>query len=59
VILEGVVETVAVTEEIAAAYDSKYDWQPDLGERYLAVRPRRAFAWRERDYPTSATRFDF
>jgi hypothetical protein len=59
VILEGVVETVSVTEELAAAYESKYDWRPELGERYLAVRPRRAFAWRERDYPTSATRFDF
>jgi pyridoxine/pyridoxamine 5'-phosphate oxidase len=59
VILEGVVETVAVTEEIAAAYDSRYDWRPEPGERYLAVRPRRAYAWRERDYPTSATRFDF
>jgi hypothetical protein len=62
-ILEGEVETIEVTDEIADAFQSKYDWRPDLGPadstRWYELRPRRAQAWLERDYPKSATRFDF
>jgi hypothetical protein len=61
VILEGEVEPAESTEEIAAAYESKYDWKPDVGERegWYRLRPRTAYAWTEKRYPKTATRFDF
>jgi flavin reductase (DIM6/NTAB) family NADH-FMN oxidoreductase RutF len=63
VILEGEVETIEVTEEIADEFQSKYDWRPELGledsTRWYELRPQRAQAWLEQDYPRSATRFDF
>ena len=42
-----------------AAYERKYDFRPNPGEGWYRVRPRRVLAWREEDYPRSATRFDF
>jgi pyridoxine/pyridoxamine 5'-phosphate oxidase len=63
VILEGEVETIEVTEEIADEFQSKYDWRPQLGPEdstcWYELRPQRAQAWLEQDYPKSATRFDF
>ncbi len=63
VILEGEVERIEPTEEIAAAFEPKYDWKPDLasteGERWYRLRPTLAQAWLETDYPKTATRFDF
>jgi hypothetical protein len=59
VILEGGVETRPVTTAVADAYEAKYDWRPEADKDFLVVVPRRAFAWRERDYPESATRFDW
>jgi nitroimidazol reductase NimA-like FMN-containing flavoprotein (pyridoxamine 5'-phosphate oxidase superfamily) len=63
VILEGVVETIEVTERMADAFQRKYDWRPDLGHddnsRWYRLRPDRAQAWVETDYPRTATRFDF
>ena len=57
VILEGVVERVPRTAAVADAYAAKYDWRPEEGGEVYAVRPHVAYAWRERDYPRSATRF--
>src|SRR5262245_16989469 len=64
VILEGVVEEVlddAVAEPVNEEYDRKYGWRADPGDTspLYAVRPRRAFAWTEKSYPETATRFDF
>jgi nitroimidazol reductase NimA-like FMN-containing flavoprotein (pyridoxamine 5'-phosphate oxidase superfamily) len=63
VILEGEVETIEVTDELADAFHQKYDWRPDPvadeSTRWYRLRPRTAQAWVESDYPKSATRFDF
>jgi hypothetical protein len=61
VILEGEVERVDPTEEIAAAFEPKYDWKPEVkaSEGWFRLRPRTAYAWLETDYPRTATRFDF
>jgi hypothetical protein len=57
VILEGAAEERAVPAELRDAYEAKYDHRPDADSRFWVVRPKLAYAWRERDYPTSATRF--
>jgi pyridoxine/pyridoxamine 5'-phosphate oxidase len=59
VILEGVAERVAATEDDVEDYQRKYGIRPDPGEGWYRVAPQRVLAWRERDYPRSATRFDF
>jgi Pyridoxamine 5'-phosphate oxidase len=59
VILEGAVEPIAPDNGIADAYEAKYSHRPAMGEGWYVLRPARAYAWREHDYPTSATRFDF
>jgi hypothetical protein len=59
VIVEGGIERRPVPAEVADAYEAKYDWRPEADQDFLVVVPRRAFAWRERDYPESATRFDW
>jgi flavin reductase (DIM6/NTAB) family NADH-FMN oxidoreductase RutF len=61
VILEGEVEAIQSTERIAAAFESKYDWKPEVGpgEGWFRLRPRTAYAWLESSYPRTATRFDF
>ena len=64
VILEGEVETVGPPDDaLAATFERKYDWRPgteeDADTRWYRLRPRSALAWRERDYPRTATRFDF
>jgi hypothetical protein len=59
VVLEGSVEVVEGGAEISDAYDAKYSVRVPEGSSWYCVRPRRAFAWREQDYPKSATRFDF
>ena len=59
VMLEGSVEVVEGNVEISDAYDAKYSVRIPDGSSWYGVRPRRAFAWREKDYPKSATRFDF
>jgi hypothetical protein len=56
VILEGRAVTARVTEELRDAYEAKYDHRPGQ-DMMWTVHPTLAFAWRERDYPTSATRF--
>jgi PPOX class probable F420-dependent enzyme len=63
VIVEGVVEDIPaeLVEPMRDAYEAKYDWRPrpEEGGPYYVVRPRVAFAWRESDFPESATRFAF
>ena len=62
VIVEGEVERVPLTEAAAEAYGAKYDFRPDPESpdgNWYAVRPRVAYAWLERDYPRTATRFSF
>lgn len=65
VMLEGVAEEVSdpdLLKRFVAAYDAKYHFRPDsdnAGSPILALRPRTAYAWRERDFPKSATRWRF
>ena len=60
VLLEGVAEATEATVEVIDEYDGKYAFRPEVGgDGWYRVPPRRAYAWRERDYPQSATRFDF
>ena len=65
VILEGRVREVrdpTVLERYAGAYLAKYRYRPETGERdnvTYALVARVGFAWRERDFPQSATRWRF
>jgi pyridoxine/pyridoxamine 5'-phosphate oxidase len=61
VILEGVVEAVDVDDRIADAFETKYDWRPkgDGDSAWYRVRARVAYAWLEKEYPRTATRFVF
>jgi hypothetical protein len=58
VILHGEAEVVEVSESVLDAYETKYGYRPP-GTRLYCLRPRRALAWLESDYPRTATRFDF
>jgi hypothetical protein len=58
VILHGEVERVRMEDRVADAYEEKYDYRPEVPE-FLRLRPRRALAWLETDFPKTATRFDF
>jgi hypothetical protein len=62
VILEGEVEEAPLDERTADVYEAKYDYRPSPpggeGEGWYRLRPRVAYAWLERDYPRTATRFD-
>jgi hypothetical protein len=63
VIMEGVAEQVTDSPSLAAvdfAYNAKYGMQVsghpgDTG--IYAVSPQKVFAWREKDFPVSATRW--
>jgi hypothetical protein len=64
VILEGLAEPVAdnaLLQRLVEVYGPKYDLTPDASgaDPWFVVRPRRVYAWAERDYPDSATQFDF
>jgi hypothetical protein len=63
VILEGRVEGIPVDERLADAYEAKYDYRPQPpggdGEAWYRLRPHVAYAWSERDFPRTATRFTF
>jgi hypothetical protein len=59
VVVEGEAERIEPTLELLDEYAAKYQpVDPEIGHWFF-VRPRRGFAFRERDYPQSATRFDF
>ncbi len=65
VILEGAVHEVTDAARLARfidAYEAKYRFRPephDVANAVYALRPRVAFAWREQDFPVSATRWRF
>src|SRR4051794_11774698 len=56
VILEGRAVDAETSDALLDAYEAKYDFRPTQGRMWV-VRPTIAFAWREHDYPQSATRF--
>lgn len=71
VILEGIAEEVGALDQllftrIADAYAAKYvlpetgeEFRPSGADGMYAVRPRVVFAWLERDFPRTATRWTF
>lgn len=63
VILEGEVEETTLDDPLADAYEAKYEYRPSssAGKEgpWYVLRPGVAYAWLERDYPRTATRFDF
>jgi hypothetical protein len=64
VILEGRLEQgidQATFARFADAYDAKYSirLEPDTAPMVYSLRPRRVLAWREEDFPRSATRLQF
>ncbi len=61
VILEGRAEPMKLDEASADLYAAKYDFRPDPGDGdgWYRVAPRIAYAWLEKDYPSTATRFAF
>jgi general stress protein 26 len=65
VILEGLAELVldeALELRVDEVYGAKYDFTPDSSgesDPWFVVRPKRAYAWTESSYPSSATQFDF
>jgi pyridoxine/pyridoxamine 5'-phosphate oxidase len=62
VVVEGGAEQIALENAVADAYEAKYRYRPDAGSPeglWYRVRPRVAYAWLERDYPRTATRFAF
>jgi len=65
VILEGAVESLEdpiLRERFVPAYEAKYSFRPDPGQPgqgFYAFRPDVAFAWLEKDFTNSATRWRF
>jgi PPOX class probable F420-dependent enzyme len=64
VIVEGDASRVideALLQRLGADYTRKYEFDVSFtgGRPLLAVRPRVAYAWQERDFPVTATRFTF
>ena len=66
VMLEGTAERPSLDADahgrVVAAYAAKYDMKPeDLPgpDGWYALRASRAFAWQERDFPNTATRWRF
>jgi hypothetical protein len=64
VILEGQVTHATdekLLERLSEDYGRKYEFDVNFtgGRPLFMVLPRVAYAWRERDFPATATRFDF
>jgi hypothetical protein len=62
VIVEGVAEPRPLDEPLRDLYEAKYDFRPEPdagGEGWFRIVPEVAYAWTEREYPRTATRFDF
>ena len=64
VIVEGVAEVTrdaALLARFADAYDEKYAFRPEgmEGTGVFRVPPKVVLAWREQDFPNTATRFTF
>jgi hypothetical protein len=64
-VVEGTAERVkdaGLLERMVDLYERKYDIRIDTDNPSMGVylvRPRVAFGWRERDFPSSATRWSF
>jgi pyridoxine/pyridoxamine 5'-phosphate oxidase len=58
VILHGRVEVAEVEDSVLDAYEAKYEYRPP-SKSLFRLRPTRALAWLETDFPETATRFDF
>jgi pyridoxine/pyridoxamine 5'-phosphate oxidase len=62
VILEGRVQPETLDDRIADDYEAKYGFRPDPGKRregWYRLEPTVAYAWLEREFPRTATRFTF
>jgi nitroimidazol reductase NimA-like FMN-containing flavoprotein (pyridoxamine 5'-phosphate oxidase superfamily) len=62
VILEGRAKPMPdeLFDAAAAEFERKYEWRPETGgDGWFVARPARGFAWLEKSYPATATRFDF
>ena len=68
VILEGTLERVtdkALFPRLGEAYRRKYDFDPfdesgvGAGSPFFSLKVRKAYAWREKNFPKSATRWKF
>jgi hypothetical protein len=59
VILRGRIAREVLPESVVDAYEAKYAYRPSVTEGWFVLRPGRAVAWIELDYPRTATRFDF
>ena len=61
VVIEGRVEALdrSLLEAFVEAYDVKYAYRPTAEQTtgVYVIRPQRVLAWREQDFPTTATRF--
>jgi PPOX class probable F420-dependent enzyme len=58
----GEVSDATILRRIGEEYSRKYEFEVSFatdGRPLFAVRPQVAYAWQERDYPTTATRFKF
>ena len=53
----GVVETVNASDSVANEYQAKYGMSGDGSETAFRLRPSKVLAWREHDFPSSATRW--
>jgi pyridoxine/pyridoxamine 5'-phosphate oxidase len=65
VVLEGSATEViepSLLQRFVDAYEMKYQFRPDVNSitaKVYCLRPRVAFAWHEKDFPQSATRWSF
>jgi PPOX class probable F420-dependent enzyme len=65
VVVEGEAGRVSdpdLLKRLSADYSGKYGYEVSFtaqGRGLVVVEPRIAYAWREQDFPTSATRFSF
>jgi PPOX class probable F420-dependent enzyme len=65
VVLEGSAEAVvepSLLQRFAEAYEIKYRFRPEVNgttAKVYCLRPEVAFAWQEKDFPRSATRWSF
>jgi hypothetical protein len=62
VVLEGKVEKIKLSKRIDEAYNAKYKMRlssfPGPAAIY-SLKPKVVLAWREKDFPVSATRWEF
>ena len=59
VTLHGRITRETLPDAALDAYEAKYAYRPTVTEGWFVLRPQRALAWVEQDYPRTATRFDF